>query len=281
MALQPCGFLSAYMGPTFAFPETDFYFRNLDGYGTLHREVDLRGRTLINRVELLSSTSLQGMIIQKYSFDMQLDGESFYTGESSFGYFTLQAFENQTGLDRGKPPVRWHEANPTFPVKTLPGSRVKKPREDSYLVLPAPRLAFVNEAQVALNGGVKGLGYVWATSKVHPSDWFFACHFHQDPVMPGSLGLETITQAMQLYAVQANLGADFQQPRFANAEAHKMIWKYRGQVLSDSHEINVEVNITGIERRGDRLVMTADASLWKGQLRIYEFKQVAIAITEG
>src|SRR5690606_10569352 len=123
MALQPCGFLSAYMGPTLAFPDIDFYFRNLDGQGKLLREVDLRGRTLVNRVELLSSTVLQGIIIQKYSFDMQVDGESFYTGVSTFGYFTLQAFASQAGLDRGSPPAKWHEANPGVKLAQVAGSR--------------------------------------------------------------------------------------------------------------------------------------------------------------
>ncbi|MCZ6632966.1 MAG: PfaB family protein, partial [bacterium] len=31
IALQPCGFLSAYLGSTLPYPEVDFYFRNLDG----------------------------------------------------------------------------------------------------------------------------------------------------------------------------------------------------------------------------------------------------------
>lgn len=281
MALQPCGFLSAYMGPTFDFADIDFYFRNLDGVGKLTKDVDLRGRTLTNRVELVSSTTLQGIIIQKYLFDMTLDGESFYSGNSTFGYFTMQALSSQAGLDMGKPPARWHEANPGAAYLTVPGNRPNPPAGQSFFELPRDQLAFLDEAQISLNGGKAGLGYVWGTTKVHPSNWFFKCHFHQDPVMPGSLGLEAVTQAIQAFAIQSNLGADFKQPRFAQAENHSMIWKYRGQVLSDSNQVNVEVNITAIERQGDRLVVKADASLWKGELRIYEFKQVAIAITEG
>jgi 3-hydroxymyristoyl/3-hydroxydecanoyl-(acyl carrier protein) dehydratase len=281
MALQPCGFLSAYMGPTFDFADIDFYFRNLDGAGKLIRDVDLRGRTLTNRVELVSSTTLQGIIIQKYLFDMRLDGESFYTGNSTFGYFTMQALSSQAGLDMGKPPARWHEANPGAALMTVSGNRPNPPTQNTFFELPRAQLAFLDEVQISLTGGKQGLGYVWGTTKVDPSNWFFRCHFHQDPVMPGSLGLEAVAQAIQAFAIQANLGADFKQPRFAQAENQTMVWKYRGQVLSDSNQINVEVNITGIERQGDRLVIKADASLWKGQLRIYEFKQMAVAITEG
>lgn len=281
MALQPCGFLSAFMGPTFAFPEIDFYFRNLDGFATLHKDVDLRGRTLVNRVELLSSTVLQGIIIQKYKFDMMLDGESFFVGESSFGYFTLQALSSQTGLDMGKPPAKWHEASAAA-LTTVAGSRVVPPAEASFLELPSGRLAFVTDAQIAINGGTHGKGYVYGRSAVTPRDWFFKCHFHQDPVMPGSLGLETISQAIQLYAIEAGLAQGFKQPRFGNTEGNRMVWKYRGQVLSDTPEIHVEVSVREVTR-GDngQLNILADASLWNGALRIYEFKQVGVTIQEG
>lgn len=278
MALQPCGVLSAFMGPTLPFPEIDFYFRNLDGQGKLLREVDLRGRTLVNRVKLLSSTVLQGIIIQKYSFDMQLDGESFYVGSSTFGYFTLQAFENQAGLDRGAPPTKWHEANPQAPLNTVIGDRhTGNPYPH---MLPEGRLAFVDQAWVNINGGNYGQGYVYATSNVTPRDWFFKCHFHQDPVMPGSLGLETITQAIQTYALEANLTAGFQSPRFGHVES-EMVWKYRGQVLGDSSAVDVEISIKQIEKVDGRVHIYADASLWKGELRIYEFKNVTVSISEA
>lgn len=281
MALQPCGFLSAYMGPTFDYPDIDFYFRNLDGTATLLREVDLRGRTLTNRVRLLSSTTLQGIIIQKYSFEMILDGQPFYTGSSTFGYFTLQALSSQAGLDMGKPPAKWHEANPNVTLLPIEGSRTAVPTGQSAFELPQGQLAFLNHAEIAIDGGAHGQGYVWGTSTVTPADWFFKCHFHQDPVMPGSLGLETITQAIQAYAIAADLDKSFTNPRFGHVENHEMIWKYRGQVLSDSNQINVEVSIKSIERQGDRLAIIADASLWKGSLRIYQFNHVAVAIVEG
>jgi len=281
MALQPCGFLSAFMGPTLAFPEIDFYFRNLDGHATLHKDVDLRGRTLTNRVELLSSTVLQGIIIQKYKFDMMLDGESFFVGESSFGYFTMQALSSQAGLDMGNPPLKWYMANNAALI-TVNGSRIQPPARESFLELPLGRLAFINDAQIALNGGKNEKGYIYGRSVVTPQDWFFKCHFHQDPVMPGSLGLETVTQAIQLYAIQAGLAQGFKQPRFANTESNRMVWKYRGQVLTSSPEIHVEVALREVTRAADgRLNIIADASVWNGALRIYEFKQVGVTLQES
>jgi 3-hydroxymyristoyl/3-hydroxydecanoyl-(acyl carrier protein) dehydratase len=280
MALQPCGFLSAFMGPTLDYADIDFYFRNLDGSGYLTREVDLRGRTLVNRVELVSSTVLQGIIIQKYTFDMQLNGESFYTGESTFGYFTRQALSSQAGLDRGNPPAKWHEAHPQADLVHLSGNRTQAMRGDSGVSLPSGQLAFLDEAQINVDGGSEARGYVYATNKVHPDDWYFTCHFHQDPVMPGSLGLETVTQAIQAYALEAGLAEGMQQPRFGLVEDHEMTWKYRGQVLSDSDQVDVEVHITGVERSGGDVIIHADASLWKNTLRIYEFKDVGVRLTD-
>lgn len=277
MALQPCGFLSAFMGPTLDMPDIDFYFRNLDGQGKLVRDVELRGRTLVNKVVLTSSTVLQGIIIQKYTFDMMLDGESFYTGSSTFGYFTLAALSSQAGLDMGKPPQKWHEANPAAALRHIAGNRGTAAGSTAF-ALPTGQLAFLNGAEVAKDGGRHGLGYVYGTANVHPSDWYFKCHFHDDPVMPGSLGLETITQAIQAWAIEAGIGAALAAPRFRNADGATMVWKYRGQVLGDSSSVNVEVHISKIERTQGGIDILADASLWKGTLRIYEFKNVAVRI---
>ena len=152
---------------------------------------------------------------------------------------------------------------------------------NGLFALPVDQLAFVDQAQLDVRGGKAGLGYIYATSNVDPSNWFFRCHFHEDPVMPGSLGLETISQAIQAYALQANLGTDLGQPHFENAGGQTMIWKYRGQVLGDIGQVDVEVHITGVTRDADGVTVTADASLWKRDLRIYEFKNVAVRVGDA
>ena len=46
----------------------------------------------------------------------------------------------------------------------------------------------------------------WASSQgsktVDPSEWFFKAHFYQDPVCPGSLGLESLLQLLKVVAVE-------------------------------------------------------------------------------
>jgi 3-hydroxyacyl-[acyl-carrier protein] dehydratase/trans-2-decenoyl-[acyl-carrier protein] isomerase len=44
------------------------------------------------------------------------------------------------------------------------------------------------------NGGAHDKGEVIAELDIHPDLWFFGCHFINDPVMPGCLGLEAMWQ---------------------------------------------------------------------------------------
>ena len=45
--------------------------------------------------------------------------------------------------------------------------------------------------------------------------------------------------------------------------------------------MRLEVHISRIERRDGQIVLRADASLWRDQLRIYEVRELGLAIVEG
>ena len=99
IALQPCGILSAYLGSSLMLPAEVNIFRNLDGNISFISCPDLRGKTVVNHSRLLSSISGAGMMIQEYAFELAVEGQTFLTGKSSFGYFTRVVMEKQTGLD--------------------------------------------------------------------------------------------------------------------------------------------------------------------------------------
>ena len=67
---------------------------------------------------------------------------------------------------------------------------------NAQLPLP-PMLMFDRIARISETGGAHDKGQVVAELKVagNPAlDWFFACHFKGDPVMPGCLGLDALWQ---------------------------------------------------------------------------------------
>ena len=99
--------------------------------------------------------------------------------------------------------------------------------------------------------------------------------------MPGSLGVEAIFEAIQLFALQQGLGADLHNAGFWQVAPHRTVWKYRGQILQHDPEMHLEAHIKDIKREQNGVVLTADASLWKGTLRIYEVTDLAVLIGSG
>lgn len=289
IALQPCGFLSAYLGSTLLFPQQDFQFRNLDGTGELLAELDLRGKTITNNVTLLSSTALEGVIIQEFTYALACDGQPFFRGTASFGYFTAEALANQRGLDGGQVTPSWLQTatastSSTEEIRSIDRRHHLTPGELTgalAMQMPTGQLRFLGECTIVPTGGTEGKGYIFAQIDLTPDDWFFACHFYQDPVMPGSLGVEAIMEAMKTFACHHDLGTQFRAPSFTHSVEHETIWKYRGQIVPGEGPVTLELHITTIAFAVDRVTVIGDASLWKNGLRIYAIQQAALCIKEG
>jgi 3-hydroxyacyl-[acyl-carrier protein] dehydratase/trans-2-decenoyl-[acyl-carrier protein] isomerase len=60
-------------------------------------------------------------------------------------------------------------------------------------------LMFDRVTQIADTGGAHGRGEVRAELDIRPDLWFFKCHFLEDPVMPGCLGLDAMWQLIGFF----------------------------------------------------------------------------------
>jgi 3-hydroxymyristoyl/3-hydroxydecanoyl-(acyl carrier protein) dehydratase len=288
IALQPCGFLSTYMGATMLYPDSEMRFRNLSSDATLISDPDLRGKTITAYAELLNVSKAAETIVLNFNYALDVEGQRFYQGVTQFGYFTPHALGMQKGLDRGEKVPPWSEVEKIpLTVATeieLSSDAVQEkfcssPAEKPYYRLNGPQLDFLDSAWVFSESGKYGQGYILATKAVDPSDWFYPCHFYQDPVMPGSLGVEGIIQCMRIFAIQQDLGRGMRSPRFVNVPGLTR-WFYRGQITPDNESMDIEVHIKKIERSTGQVVILADANLWKNKMRIYEVTDVAIALME-
>ncbi len=66
--------------------------------------------------------------------------------------------------------------------------------------LPAPpMLMFDRIVDITDTGGEYGKGYIEAELDINPELWFFACHFINDPVMPGCLGVDAMWQLVGFF----------------------------------------------------------------------------------
>jgi 3-hydroxymyristoyl/3-hydroxydecanoyl-(acyl carrier protein) dehydratase len=269
-----CGY---HLGATLGAPEQEFSIRNLDGHATLLRPVDLRGRTIRQRTTMLSSEAVPGAILQNFAYELAVGDEVFYTGESLFGYFAPSALANQVGLDGGRYVAPW----------SPPEGAVRRALDLSGPAYAAPglrldrgRLRLVDGVEVVDGGGTHGIAHLLGRRRIDPGDWYFDRHFHRDPVMPGSLGVQAVLQTLQAYVIDARLADGMTDPEFTLPAGVRTGWSYRGQILRGDPECEFDVDVKEIRRDGDRLVVVGDANLWKPGLRIYRLTDVAVAVCE-
>ena len=268
LALQPCGFLSAYMGTIKGRENQDLYFRNLDGEGTLLSWPSSPTKTITNHVELISSSALEDVIIQKYSFSLSWSDQIFYEGTSSFGYFTLPMLENQSGLDTGKTSKTWRDENPS---------------SGNWLNVQSPQinhgsrneagLPEIEKLWISPAGGQYSSGYIFLRMPLDKNAWFYQAHFYQDPVMPGSLGVETMAQALLKSASAFGLPEDL---KWRIKTGGKINWKYRGQITPDIKEFEIELDIKNINQTKHKTEIIADGMLWKESKPIYKIENITL-----
>ena len=117
---------------------------------------------------------------------------------------------------------------------------------------------------------------------VDPAEWFFKAHFFQDPVQPGSLGIEAMIQLLQWYMIDQRLGHHYKRPRFTCLGlGRSMQWKYRGQVIPENQVITTTMDILEIGTDEVGVFAVANASLWVDGKRIYEAENLCMHIVES
>jgi len=63
--------------------------------------------------------------------------------------------------------------------------------------LPLPDMLMLDRIlKISDQGGQYGRGEIIAELDINPGLWFFDCHFKNDPVMPGCLGLDAMWQLL-------------------------------------------------------------------------------------
>jgi acyl transferase domain-containing protein/3-hydroxymyristoyl/3-hydroxydecanoyl-(acyl carrier protein) dehydratase len=275
-ALQPCGWLASFVGSAVEVAE-DLSFRNLDGTGTLLVDLIPTSGTMVTKVEIKSVSKNGGTIIEGFAVECFVGDTKIYQLSTVFGFFPKAALENQVGL----PTTDAQRALLTAPSTFTLDLEARPARyTENTARLAEPMLLMIDRVTAFdPTGGEKGLGFLRAEKDVDPSEWFFKAHFFQDPVQPGSLGIEAMIQLLQFYMLHTRMDRGMSSPRFESlALGRPMSWKYRGQVVPKNKLISttLEITETGKDDRGAYAVATA--SLWVDGKRIYEAKNLGMRL---
>jgi acyl transferase domain-containing protein/3-hydroxymyristoyl/3-hydroxydecanoyl-(acyl carrier protein) dehydratase len=271
--LQPCGWLASYCG--FAL-EGGLAFRNLDGASAVvRREVRPGDGPLQVEAKLTRWSKAGPLTIVFFDVVCRSGRDELMTLSTSFGFFPKAALASQAGL----PTTDEMRARLT---ESAPLASVRK-RTDGRTPLPRPPLAMIDAVTGFWpEGGEAGLGRIRGRQAVDPNAWYFKAHFYEDPVQPGSLGLDALLQLLERAMVRKGLDEDFAAPRFETPVLGvAMTWKYRGQVTPEAKEVVTTLDVTSIAREPGAVLATAKASLWVDGLRIYEADGLSARIVEG
>lgn len=137
------------------------------------------------------------------------------------------------------------------------------------LPLP-PMLMFDRFTEVSENGGQFEKGLIRAELDIHQDLWFFQCHFKEDPVMPGCLGLDALWQMLGFYL--GWLGNSGKGRALGCGEV-----KFTDQVLPESGVVEYKVEVKKLIQR--KLVMgVADAELNCDGKKLYSCKDIKVAL---
>lgn len=278
-ALQPCGWLASYVGSALS-ADIDLAFRNLDGTGNLKVDILPDAGTLRTRSTITSISSSGGMIIESFEVECFLGDTSVYEMKTVFGFFPKEALESQAGL-------------------SVPASEqgvLEAPSERSVDLTTRPARYFEGGARLPSDflmmferitgiwpeGGDEGLGRYRSELHVDPDAWFLKAHFFQDPVQPGSLGIEAMIQLLQFAMLDRGMDEGVQDARFEPIGLGlPCTWKYRGQVRVHNQRVHCIVDLTEVGEDEHGRYAVARASLYCDGMRIYEAQNLGMRIVSG
>lgn len=282
VALQPCGWLAAYMGSALHGKE-DLRFRNLGGTAIQHREVFSNDSRLTMRSKLTRASKAGGMIIENFDMEVLENGEMVYSGSTSFGFFTKAALAAQAGITGET--IWMPEENDIKgkSLENLPGFAPLFPEDSNFvscsgMALPAKAMRMFDRGLYVPGCGPEGLGIILGEKDVDPEEWFFKAHFHGDPVCPGSLGLESFIQLIKFAALKIWPGLEGQ-ARFSDLLDDENTWTYRGQILGHCKLVKIHGYITKIENDPVPLIK-ANGYLFVDGLCIYKMENFGVRLVK-
>ncbi|MBK5267919.1 MAG: polyketide synthase dehydratase domain-containing protein [Acidimicrobiia bacterium] len=220
------------------------------------------------------------MIIVNFAVACTIDGRPVFDLTTVFGFFPPDVLEKQVGLSVSDA-QRLELTEPCGRVVALVGE--PSPYFGGTLALGNGRLRMLDQVTGFWpEGGTHGLGRLRAERHIDVGDWYFKSHFFQDPVQPGSLGIEAMIQLLQFYLIESGAAEGIPNAQFEPlARDIAMSWKYRGQVVPTNDLVHVTMDITDLVHDAGTVVVTATASLWCDGIRIYSADNLGVRVISG
>ena len=139
---------------------------------------------------------------------------------------------------------------------------------NAKLPLP-PMLMFDRITDINENNGIFNKGSLKAELDIKDELWFFECHFKEDPVMPGCLGLDAMWQLVGFYL--GWLG----NPGRGRALGVGTV-KFTGEVIKSVKNVRYEIDMKKIMSPGGTTVGLANGLVFADDKKIYSAESLKV-----
>ena len=141
---------------------------------------------------------------------------------------------------------------------------------NAKLPLP-PMLMFDRITEIKKDAGEYNKGFIKAELDIKNNLWFFDCHFKNDPVMPGCLGLDAMWQLVGFYLGWIG------EPGKGRALGVNSV-KFTGEVLKNIKMATYEINMKTILKKEGTAVGLADGILSADGKVIYKAENLKVGL---
>jgi len=279
VALQPCGWLAAYAGSALK-SDDRLHFRNLGGNAELIENLVQTSGPVTIRAKMTEVSQAGGMIIQDFKLEVLNRDRMVYRGTTNFGFFTKEALSNQVGIRNSRlytqlPSIE----NKGFQVSSFQNDAPITPDDPARspdLGMPSKALRMIDEIDyLDFDGGLYKNGCIQAVKRVVAEEWFFDAHFYQDPVCPGSLGVESFLQMLRFFLIKKyEIDTIKYEPIMTQNCNHK--WIYRGQIIPSNDTVLIQAHIKESSDENGNYTIVADGSLVVDGICIYEMEDFSV-----
>ena len=141
---------------------------------------------------------------------------------------------------------------------------------NAKLPLP-PMLMFDRITEINDNKGAFEKGLIKAELDIKKDLWFFDCHFKEDPVMPGCLGLDAMWQLVGFYLGWIG------NPGKGRALGVGTV-KFTGEVLQNVKLVKYEIDMKKIMSPGGTTVGLANGIVFADNKKIYSAESLKVGL---